>query len=369
MKETFHQKLNQFKTLYEENERFVNPGLFVFGFSFDSIFMDRIDNVFFIVQHFVYILLVSVILVLYTLKLQTEFTIPKKYEKIWNYSDDALHFLLGSLLSVFFWLYVTSSVFATSFIFLVVLFFIIIANEMSYFKKYGLVFKFLLFQIALVSFITCLVPVAIGTVGTFIYYFSISVSAAVSGLIFYVFYKKRVPKNVLLKQILPAMLFVHVFFIFIYLMKWAPAVPLSVKYTGIYHKIEKQNGDYLLKYHRSWWRFWQNGAQDFVGGPNDSLIVFTSIFAPRNFKDHVQLVFEAIPEGQSDWQLQDTIKLELTGGRAMGFRGYAFKSNYFNGKWRTRILTSDNREMGRIYFDVTKQAEALPDADLKIDIY
>lgn len=369
MIEALQSRFSQIKSLYENYEHFVNPGLFVFGFTFDSVFMDRIDNTFFIAQHFIYISLVTLILFFYTLTEKTEFQIKPKLKKAWRFSDDALHFLLGSLLSVFFWLYVTSSVFTTSFMFLLILFLILVANELNYFKKFGLIFKFILFQIALISFFTCLVPVAIGSVGPFIYYFSIIISFLASFLILYLFFKKQVPLGVLKKQILPVVIGTHLFFVFIYIMKWAPAVPLSVKYTGVYHKIEKQNDDYILKYHRSWWKFWQNGAQDFVAGPNDKLIVFTSVFAPRNFKDHVYLVFEAIPEGQSDWQLQDKIKLELTGGRSMGFRGYAEKSNYFEGPWRTRILTSDEREMGRIYFDITKKQTALDKEDLKTDIF
>lgn len=361
--------LSKAKSLYENYEHFVNPGLFVFGFTFDSVFMDRIDNSFFVAQHFIYVFFVAVILFYYTLTKSTDYTVKPKLQNLWKYSDDALHFLLGSLLSVFFWLYVTSSVFSTSFLFLLFLFLILVANELNYFKKFGLIFKFILFQIALISFITCLIPVAVGSVGPWIYYFSIFVSALLSAGLLFLLHKKQLPLYVLKKQILPTMVIVHLFFIFIYVMKWAPAVPLSVKYAGVYHKIDKQDGDYYLKYHRSWWKFWQNGAQDFVAGPNDQLIVFTSIFAPRNFKDHVYLVFEAMPEGASDWQLQDKIKLELTGGRAMGFRGYAAKSNYFEGEWRTRVLTSDEREMGRIYFDITKQDEPLPDEDLKIDIY
>lgn len=202
MIEPLNNKFTYFKSLYERYDKFVNPGLFAFGFSFDSLFMDRIDNVFFISQHFIYIFLVSFILFYYTLQTQTEFSIKPKYQKLWKYSDDALHFLLGSLLSVFFWLYVTSSVFTTSFLFLLVLLALLVANEMSYFKKYGLIFKIILFQIALVSFVTCLVPVAIGSVGPFIYYFSILASALISAGLFYLFQKKRVPKNILNKQLL-----------------------------------------------------------------------------------------------------------------------------------------------------------------------
>ena len=52
------------------------------------------------------------------------------------------------------------------------------------------------------------------------------------------------------------------------------------------------------------------------------------------------------------WVLQDSIPIKIVGGRAEGFRGYGFKSHYQPGKWKVQIETMDEREIGRVYFDL-----------------
>jgi len=53
------------------------------------------------------------------------------------------------------------------------------------------------------------------------------------------------------------------------------------------------------------------------------------------------------------WAPQDTIPIKIVGGRAEGFRGYGFKSNYQPGEWKVQVETLDGREIGRVYFDVS----------------
>jgi len=54
--------------------------------------------------------------------------------------------------------------------------------------------------------------------------------------------------------------------------------------------------------------------------------------------------------GGRGWILQDTIPIDIVGGRAEGFRGYGFKSNYQPGRWKVEVATTDSREIGRVYF-------------------
>jgi hypothetical protein len=58
------------------------------------------------------------------------------------------------------------------------------------------------------------------------------------------------------------------------------------------------------------------------------------------------------------WTLQDTIPINIVGGREEGFRGYGVKSNYQPGSWKVQVETKDGREIGRIYFDLELAAEA-----------
>ena len=42
----------------------------------------------------------------------------------------------------------------------------------------------------------------------------------------------------------------------------------------------------------------------------------------------------------------------LVGGRVEGFRGFGTKSNYQPGDWKVQIETTDEREIGRVYFNL-----------------
>jgi hypothetical protein len=80
------------------------------------------------------------------------------------------------------------------------------------------------------------------------------------------------------------------------------------------------------------------------------VFVFFRVFSPASFADEVSMRwFHREAQG---WTPRDTIPIRIVGGRAEGFRGYGFKSNYQPGEWKVQIETTDGREIGRVYFNV-----------------
>jgi hypothetical protein len=85
--------------------------------------------------------------------------------------------------------------------------------------------------------------------------------------------------------------------------------------------------------------------------------VFFRIFSPARFADQVRMRWFWQPEGRG-WTLQDTIPINIVGGREQGFRGYGVKTNFQPGPWKVQVETADGREIGRVYFDLeTASAE------------
>jgi len=78
------------------------------------------------------------------------------------------------------------------------------------------------------------------------------------------------------------------------------------------------------------------------------VFVFFRVFSPTRFADEVRVQW--FHRQQGGWVPQDTIPIKITGGRAEGFRGYGFKTNYQPGEWKVQVETADGREIGRIYF-------------------
>lgn len=135
-----------------------------------------------------------------------------------------------------------------------------------------------------------------------------------------------------------------------YILKLTPPVPISLKDIGIYHKVEKINNEYVFTEDRPWWRFWHNGDQSFVAKPGDRIYVFAAIHSPTKFSDEVRIRF--LYRDRRGWTTSDLIPMKIVGGRSEGFRGVAYKSNYQKGDWRVQVETTDEREIGRIHFEV-----------------
>ena len=106
----------------------------------------------------------------------------------------------------------------------------------------------------------------------------------------------------------------------------------------------------MLSHERPFWRFWDNGDQKFLAQPGDKVYVFFRIFSPARFAD--QVLMRWYWKGNGKWQLHDSIPINIVGGRAQGFRGYGMKSNYQPGEWKLQVETTDEREIGRVYFDL-----------------
>src|SRR5437660_1795858 len=58
--------------------------------------------------------------------------------------------------------------------------------------------------------------------------------------------------------------------VFFYGAKWVPPVPLSVQYAGIFHDVQKENGQYRLIFRRpAWYRIWQHDDRPFIARDGD----------------------------------------------------------------------------------------------------
>ena len=98
--------------LHSKYEKYYPAAFFIAGFIFDIVTLDRIDNIYMILQQAIYIIFVGYVLFFQTLEKTGHFQ-PQKmtsffgrhFNKMWRYNNEALHFVLGSLLSVYFLFY------------------------------------------------------------------------------------------------------------------------------------------------------------------------------------------------------------------------------------------------------------------------
>ena len=335
---------------------------FIGGFFFDIATLGRIDNIMNIVSHGVYLACTMALLILQIIGYHPAPDSGKIKKYFFEYLNDAIHFMLGALLNAFVIFYFKSGSFINTFLLVVILFTLLVMNEVEFFKKQGPTLKVILFTISLSSFFVYLIPVMIGEAGGGIFMLSqICAIFVLLGMWQVLAHLGTDPARIKNRILIPAGTVILVFSI-LYAARIIPPIPLALKQIGIYHNVKHQDGEFILTTTTPPWKFWSQGDQDFSAQPDDRIYLFTRIFAPGGFHGKLYLHFQ-IKDRKGDWQTTDKIPMNIVGGRDEGFRGYAYKKNYREGKWRALVETDEGREVGRIDFEVTK-TEADPERQL-----
>lgn len=341
---------NKLLAYHEKHETQADILFFVGGFVLDVFTLSDIDDPISIAQQVIYLLLTGVILYYKFLPGFDAAPKPKWIGTVWNFHDLILHFMLGSLLSIYSLFFLKSSSIATSLVFLLILAALMIGNEMTLVKKRADI-KVGLFFICLFSFFSMLFPVLLGFVGLVPFGLAFLCTAGCVYLAYrLVLAKVGDPKLARSNMLVPGGGVAGLFLLF-YLVGWIPPVPLSIQNMGIFHSIEKVDGNYVAWHENPWWRFWHSGDQHFRAEPGDKIYFFAEIFSPARFDDSVVLHW-SFKDPKQGWKSTDRIPMRVVGGRKQGYRGFSVKQNYTPGEWRISVETTDGREIGRLYFEV-----------------
>lgn len=358
LKKTFKSKILNF---YDNYEKEAELSFFLGGFVFDIFTLADVNDYFGIIQQVIYLSICAYILRYEITNNQEHKSRFEIVNTFWDYRMLILHFILGSLLSIYSLYFLLSSSFFGSLIFVIVMFTLMVLNELKIIQDGLFNIKVALFTLCLVCFFALLIPVFLGHIGLFPFIISIIITTLVIFFLYKNFKKKSagiVPIN---KSFLFPSLATLSFFIMLYFLKLIPPVPISLKYIGVYHHVEKIKDQYILTHQRPWWKFWHNGDQLFYTSENDFIYVFAKISSPTGFSDKVILHWFQ-EDIRGNWLSTDKITMNIKGGRSGGFRGYAFKKNFSAGKWKVSVETTDEREIGRIYFSV-QNSEIKNDGD------
>lgn len=337
---------------YLHNEVLVSMIVFAMGFLFDLYTVGRIDSLFNLIQQAVYLILLGTFLLIEIKISIGTMNLKGKAQKFWDYHNLVVHFLFGSLLSVYTIFYYTSASAFTSFVFILLLAILMLANEIPKIRKLGLPVRVILFCICVLSYFSFFYPILMGHIGNLPFWMGLISSALLMALIWKLNFKNQEGKGLIARNhVLRPTIAVHLFFLVAYYTSLIPPVPVAVKKIGVYYDIEKKDGHYIGKYIKSNWSFLSKGSQEFHARPGDKVTIILSIFSPARFKDQVYLKWYRDDEKQG-WKLEDTIPLNILGGRDQGFRGFGTKQFYIVGKWRVLVETSDGREVGRINLEI-----------------
>ncbi len=348
--------MEKLKDFYQQWEHLAGALFFLFGFILDIFTLGRIDETINIIMLLGYL---SFSLFFFLWEINIISLNPEKQwvQKLETYRSEVFHFCQGALLSAFTLFYFKSASLSTSLIFLFIIFTLLLINELPFLQKVGPLFKGVLLQVSLFSFVLVYLPLLFGEVGILIFIAVVILYGLLLSGGYFFFKKKGLEEEANQKLWLRPGFFVILFMLAFRSFGLMPPVPLSLEMAGIYHKVEKRYPLYDLYHQKEWWRFWNNSDEYFRAAPGDKIYFFTRVFAPGGFKDQVYLNWQKKIDG--DWKTSDRIPFKINGGRDQGFRGYAYKSNYTEGDWRVLVETKGGLEIGRLNFEVEmiQQAE------------
>ena len=341
--------------------------LFFFaGFCFDLLLLHSIDSVPMLIHQGSYVVLLAILLGVdhhYQVKGEE----PKGFwGKVLSFRVWVIHFLFGTLLNAFVVFYFRASALQSLgfIIFMPLLAGVLIANELPRFRTLGPLMRVALLSFVITSFLADLLPVVIGEIATWMFVLSSVLSClAIFGLWKAYGRYTQDPRWTFSRAVGPSLI-TQVLLLGLYFAGVVPPVPLSLKYIGVYHEVEKVTTEEgkkydLLKYVPAGFKPWEHGAQPFKARPGDKVHVWTRIFAPRNFRDGIRVRW-AWADPRSGWQWTDAIPLTVRHSGENGWWGSTYKQNWVPGDWKVRVETDDGRVIGAISLTIVQDDSVEP---------
>jgi len=358
IQEKIKSKIEVTKSFYSKYEKFIPIISFFSGFTWDSVTLTRIDQLSDNLIILLYILLLGAAIVFqaFTEKGLITQSLMVKYSE---WYPAVIQFFLGGLFSTYVVFYFQSASFTKTALFLILLIGLLIANEFLHKRLTNLYLVLSLYFLAAFSFFIFFLPMITEVMNIWTFLLGGFFSLLFVGLIVWLFAKKQIfdTQEKIIRHsglVLGLYLLLNLFYFF----NWIPPVPLSMKYTGIYHNVYRDEDSYNLKQEKpEWYQLFKSDDKDFNYVEGDTAYCFAAVFAPTNLDKKILHQWQFYSEKEGEWVTSDRRGYELHGGREGGYRGYTYKKNVKPGEWRVNIITEDDLLLGRIEFDITDSKE------------
>ncbi len=143
----------------------------------------------------------------------------------------------------------------------------------------------------------------------------------------------------------------------LYFANLMPPIPISLKNSGVYHLIYKnQDGQYLALSEKTDWKSYFDFSQDFHVEENSEVYVYSAVFSPSSLNLTVIHKWQYFDPATGEWIDYDRVELPVIGGRDGGFRTYSVKDKLYSGNWRVNVETLGGQVIGRLRFEVIPTA-------------
>ncbi len=348
-------KISRFRAFVRKHQKSMPVVFFMLGFIWDSLTLGSIDRLY---DRFIlcfYLVSLSVCLYLFNLADDGKWkgTFLERYE---DYFPLAIQFFIGGLCSAYVIFFSRSVSFTKTISFFVILVVLLFANELLKKRISNKYLQFGTYFFVNFTFFTFFIPVLVNKMNGFVFLISGGISLA-STLFLVVFIYGKSPstraelnKTKLIGLIVSIYAMINIFYYY----NLIPPVPLALQEGIIAHHVAKANNTYFVTYQD------EGLIPDFNKvvrtNPEDSVFIFTSIFAPADLKKKVNHHWQWKNQKTEKWETTDIIEYQIVGGREDGYRGYTFKEVLKEGEWRVDVATADEQILGRIKFEIVEDS-------------
>ncbi|MDO8512884.1 MAG: DUF2914 domain-containing protein [bacterium] len=343
----------ELKRLLEENEKYISPATLILGFILDSLTLVRadlwLDNIILLS----YLALAGIAMALINLE-ATDRIQNIQTRKLILWLPPVLQFAFGGLFSGFVVLYWRSASLAASWPFILMLAFLLIGNEFFRDRYHRLAFQLSVYFIACLSYLTFAMPVLLNKIGPEIFLLSTVMALIIISFIILLF-KKITPEifQTSKKNIIWLILLILVIFNFLYFADIIPPLPLALKEIIVAHNIEFSANGYYVSYEPAkWYNFFRAYYPIYHQVAGETIYTFSLIYAPANLKTTIVHEWAKYDQINHRWVVINNLPFSISGGREQGFRGYSYKTNVSDGKWRVSTKTGNGQTLGQTKFEI-----------------
>lgn len=331
-------------TFLQKNEKWLTPIVLFGGFILDNLTLRRADLLAENILLAFYFLLVLVGVLLWH-KLETRRIKTAQHLEYQSLIFLLTQFAFGGLFSSLTVFYIKSASFFASWPFILLLFGGMIATE--YLKRHFTQFLVQLgtLYILLFAYFIMIVPLFIRSINTWVFLLSgvLSLIAIFGYLLIFSGYVPKLMKGKE-KYTLTVVGLIFMIINIFYFSNIIPPIPLALKDSGVYQKVEKQENNY--KFYNFKNRFsLKDLKQEYTVPINSSIYFYSSVYAPLKFEQKIVHNWQK-KNKKGDWVTISKVNFPIYGGNDAGYRGYSMSENITVGEYRVLVETDQGQVLG-----------------------
>lgn len=348
------QQYQKLKSVFQQYERFLIPGMLLFGFLLDLVTFKALNiNTAFLLLG-VHVTLVGLAIAFLNSFderiLRTNPKHPLRYLRL--LAPLALQFSMGALLSAVMIFYLFSGSIAVSWPFLLVVVLLMISNEI--FREYYMqpVVQLPVYFLVVFALGALMLPFLLKSIGFWVFAFSGLIAMVLVRMLYHLMLQ-FVPSIIDEKpRIYASIVLIYSIMLVLYLTNIIPPIPLSLRGIGVYHNVERIADGYLLEVEEESWVDKVLPGHTVTIVPGQPLYVFATVFAPNHLETRIVHVWDWYDTDAKAWVTMGELGYTITGGRDDGYRGFTQKTSLLAGKWRVSVTTERGQVLGRTQFRI-----------------